>query len=400
MHNAAVAFPPPDPRIAELARECLDDLDGLIELWIDVVGPVRRTYADRVPDTDFRDSARHALEMLLRTVAELPVPEHIAEVSERVGTRRARQGVPLESLLDAARLDFRVVWTALVRRAEDRNMTHLVASAYYVWEAVERHVTGIMTAYQRTVLEMGRRAEDERQMWFARLMDCDGRNPTVVGDTALALGFQVSGEYVCAAAAPQYGAALRRAAAELRTAGVPVQQQALDSAVVLTAQLGPRTTAHTTLGHLGETPCGVSSAAGRLADVPRAIRLAITTARSLPVDARGPRWLRDSWLDVLVHHTSDLAHDLADDVLGGLDRPDVTSAEKDRLLRTVRAHLTGNGAIADTAAAVYCHRNTVQHRFNRFCELTGHDVRRPEDAALIALALRARERHDRTAEAG
>ncbi|MBL1120081.1 helix-turn-helix domain-containing protein [Streptomyces sp. 110] len=392
MHNAAEAFPPPDPRIAELARACLEDLDGLIELWIDVVSPVRRAYADRVPDADFRDSARDALEMLLRTVAELPVTGHIAEVSERVGTRRARQGVPLDALLDAARLDFRVVWTALVRRAEERNMTHLVASAYYVWEAVERHVTGIMTAYQRTVLEMGRRADDERQMWFARLMDCDGRNPTVVGDAALALGFQVNGEYLCAAAAAQHGAALRRAATELRTAGVPVQQQALDSAVVLTARLGPRTTARTVLEHLGETPCGVSSAADRLADVPRAVRLAITTARSLPVDARGPRWLRDSWLDVLVHHTSDLADDLVDDVLGGLDRPDVTGAEKDRLLRTVHVHLTGNGAIADTAAAVYCHRNTVQHRFNRFCELTGHDVRRPEDAALIALALRARAR--------
>ena len=229
-------------------------------------------------------------------------------------------------------------------------------------------------------------------MWFARLMDCDGRNPTVVGDAALALGFRVGGEYVCAAASAQHGATLRRAATELRTAGVPVQQQTLGSAMVLIAQLGPRTTANTVLDHLADTPCGVSSAASRLADVPRAVRLAITTARSLPVDADGPRWLRDSWLDVLVHHTSELADDLVDDVLGGLDRPDVTDAEKDRLLRTVQVHLTGNGAIADTAAAVYCHRNTVQHRFNRFCELTGHDVRRPEDAALVALALRARAR--------
>lgn len=56
--------------------------------------------------------------------------------------------------------------------------------------------------------------------------------------------------------------------------------------------------------------------------------------------------------------------------------------------------------MADTAAAVYCHRNTVQHRFNRSCELTGRDVRRPEDAALIALALRARARGDGVADTG
>ncbi|MBI0315278.1 MULTISPECIES: helix-turn-helix domain-containing protein [Streptomyces violaceusniger group] len=400
MHSSSIAFPPPDPRIAELARECLDDLERLIDVWIDVVSPVRIAYADRVPDADFRDSARDALEMLVRTVAQLPVPADVAEVSERVGTRRARQGVPLDALLAAARLDFRVVWTALVHRAEERNMTHLVASAYYVWEAVERHVTGIMTAYQRTVLEMGRRAEDERQMWFARLMDCGGRNPTVVSDAALALGFQVAGEYVCVAASAQHAAAPRRAAAELRAAGILVQQQALDSHAVLTARLGPRATAETVLGCLGDTPCGVSPIVGRLADVPRAVRLAITTARTLPAGARGPRWLQDSWLDVLVHRAEELAHDLADDVLGGLDRPEVGDAERDRLLHTLRVHLAGNGAIADTAAAVYCHRNTVQHRFNRFHELTGQDVRHPEAAALIALALRARDRRSTARDPG
>ncbi|MER8162220.1 hypothetical protein [Streptomyces sp. NPDC094472] len=42
----------------------------------------------------------------------------------------------------------------------------------------------------------------------------------------------------------------------------------------------------------------------------------------------------------------------------------------------------------------------MQHRFTRLCELTGHDIRRPEDAALIALALRAREPRDRTEETG
>ncbi|MFD5387748.1 helix-turn-helix domain-containing protein [Streptomyces sp. NPDC127074] len=136
----------------------------------------------------------------------------------------------------------------------------------------------------------------------------------------------------------------------------------------------------------------MSPTVGRLADVPRAVRLAATTARTLPAEARGPRWLRNSWLDVLVHQAEDLADDLADHVLGGLEQPGVSEAERDRLLHTVRVHLAGNGAIADTAGALYCHRNTVQHRFNRFHELTGNDVRHPESAALIALALRARGR--------
>ncbi|GAA3369432.1 hypothetical protein GCM10017744_089100 [Streptomyces antimycoticus] len=89
----------------------------------------------------------------------------------------------------------------------------------------------------------------------------------------------------------------------MRAAGVPVQQQALDSRAALTAQLGPRASAES------ERPPGA-----------------------------------------------------------------------------------GNGATAATAAAVYCHRNTTQHRFNRFLGLTGTDVRHPETAALVALLLRARSR--------
>ncbi|MBO1329883.1 CdaR family transcriptional regulator [Streptomyces sp. VRA16 Mangrove soil] len=393
MHNPPrrdTALPPPSPRIAELAGQCLDNIDGLIGEWLEMVRPVRTTYAERVPDAQFRDTAWHAFELLLRTVAQLPVPPHIAGVSQRVGEDRARQGVPLDSLLQAARLDFRVVWAALVRRADPVDMADLVESAYHVWEAVEGHVTGIMTAYQRTVLEMGRRAEDERRMWFTRLLESEGRNPTVVRDAGLALGFAATGRFLCAASSAAADPGLRRAAVTLRAAGAPVQHQMVGGDAVLVVQLGKHTTRACVLDHLGDTPCGVAPQATGLAAVPRTTVLAMATAQVLPPDAAAPRLLEDSWLDVLAHQAGDFARDLALDVLGGLDDPDVTGAEADRLLETVRTHLSGSGSIAETAAALYCHRNTIQHRFARFHELTGRDVRRPADAALVAVALRAR----------
>ncbi|WP_353946144.1 helix-turn-helix domain-containing protein [Streptomyces sp. HUAS MG91] len=393
MHSPALPeseLPPPSPRIAELAGQLLDNIDGLIGDWLEMVRPVRTTYADRVPDTQFRDTAWHAFELLLRTVAQLPVPPHIADVSQRVGEDRARQGVPLDSLLQAARLDFRVVWAALVRRAEPQDMAELVESAYHVWEAVEGHVTGIMTAYQRTVLDMGRREEDERRMWFARLLESEGRNPTVVRDAGLALGFAATGRYLCAAASAADGPGLRRAAAALRSAGAPVQQQMTGGEAVLVVQLGRRTTRAGVLDQLAGSPCGVAPPVSGLAAVPRATVLAVATAQVLPPGAAAPRLLEDSWLDVLTHQAGDFTRDLAADVLGGLDGPGVSGTEADRLLETVRTHLSGSGSIAETADALYCHRNTVQHRFARFHQLTGRDVRRPDDAALVAVALRAR----------
>lgn len=390
MPSEPLLYPPPDPQVAELARKCLEEIDSLVGIWFECVRPVRSAYADRVSDQEFRETAWQAFELLLRTVAQLPVPESVASVSERVGEQRAREGVPLDSLLEAARLDFRVVWAALAREAGEGYSTQLVTSAYHVWEVVEGHVTGIMTAYQRTVLEMGRRTEDERRMWFARLLDCEGRNPTVVGDAALALGFEAGGRFVCAVTSPQHGPAIRRAAAELRALDVPLQLQEVASDVVLTVQLDQRTTLRKVVARLGETPCGVSPATAGLASVPRAVVLATATARVLPPDAGAPRRLEDSWLDVLVHRAEDLGRDLADDVLSGLHTDDVPAPEARRLLETVRLHLAGSGSVAETAAALYCHRNTVQHRFQRFARLTGRDIRRPEDAALVALALRAR----------
>ena len=396
MHSSrSPGFPPPAARAAELAVECLEGIDALLGDWLESVRPLRAEYADVVPDDDFRETALQAFELLLRTVAGLPVPAGLAGISARIGERRARQGVPLDSLLAAARLDFRVVWSALVGRADDADKVLLVASAYHVWEAVEAHVTGIMTAYQRTVLEMGRQREDERRLWFARLLETGGHNPTVVRDVGLALGFQPADRFLCVAALPGSGAGLHDAASALRSAGATVQRQSVSSASLLVVQLGRRVTADLVRGLLEGVPCGLSPVANGLAEVPRAVELATATARTLPPDATEPLRLADAWLDILVHRADAFAGHLADDVLGGLCADGVPAAEADRLLHTVRVHLAGSGSIADTASALYCHRNTVQQRFTRFWRLTGRDVRRPEDAALVALALRAREPGER-----
>lgn len=395
MHTSpSSGLPPPGQRVVELATQCLTEIDEVTRHWLESVRPVRAAYSALVPERDFAETAQQAFELLLRTIGRLPVPEALTRISEDIGERRAHQGVPLDSLLEAARLDFRVVWAALLERADERDKVLLAGSAYHVWEAVERHVTGIMTAYQRTVLEMGRREEDERRSWFTRLLETGGHNATVVRDSSLALGLSARGRFLCAVGGAATGAGLRNAATELRSAGVPVQVQGIASDVVLTVQLSARTTAESVLAHFPRTPCGVAPVADGLAAVPHAVVLATATARVLPPHAAAPRQLRESWLDVLVSRSEDFGQDLADDVLGGLHSPAVPPSETERLLETARTHLAGSGSIADTADALYCHRNTVQHRFNRFLALTGRDLRRPDDMALVSLALRAHGRYE------
>ena len=102
------------------------------------------------------------------------------------------------------------------------------------------------------------------------------------------------------------------------------------------------------LAQLQGTPCGVSSEVTGLTGAPRAVTPATATARVLPPDAGEPQRLEHSWLDVPVHRAGDLGRDLAADVFGGL-HAGAPPAEVDRLLETVKTHLSGSGSVADTA---------------------------------------------------
>lgn len=193
--------------------------------------------------------------------------------------------------------------------------------------------------------------------------------------------------YVCAVV-PSAGSRLRRAANRLGAAELRCHRHETVDGDLLIVQLGgPGQEAERVAGYLHGVPCGLSPAVQGLGRVPYAARLAAQAARALPPDADRPRLLDDLWLEVFAVHLPEISADLVARVLAPLD--EVATAESERLVRTVRTHLDGTGAIADTAAALYCHRNTVQSRLNRFGEITGRDVRVPYDAAVVALALRA-----------
>ncbi|XKK38229.1 hypothetical protein HFP72_27170 [Nocardiopsis sp. ARC36] len=75
-----------------------------------------------IADEELLATARESLEYLLRLVAGLPVTSDRRSLSREVGRRRARQGIPLESLLRAVRMDFRFIWNALREHVSDEDL--------------------------------------------------------------------------------------------------------------------------------------------------------------------------------------------------------------------------------------------------------------------------------------
>lgn len=66
--------------------------------------------------------------------------------------------------------------------------------------------------------------------------------------------------------------------------------------------------------------------------------------------------------------------------------PEQSSDEMDAWMTLLDAYFAADGSILHAAELLYIHKNTLQYRLHRLQELTGHDLRRPADAAIFYLA--------------
>lgn len=372
--------------VARLAQEWLTDLDILVDRYVPQVCQIAE-YRDRsVPEESVREYAGPSIALLLHLIARDQLPDELTRISASVGHDRARRGVALEALVDALQLNFRIVWDALLERADPADSGEMLQCGPLVWEAVGTHLTRAVSGYKETVVEMARERQDSRRAAFAALIDSGGRDPALLTQAAAALCLDLSARFGVIVAAPAADPGLRAIAARLRTRGVSVYHQESSAGDVLVVQL-PAKLRDLPGNWLADASCAVGPVARGLAEVPSAFGLATRMARLRRRADKGPLWLRDAWLGLVARESADIIPHLVADVLGPLLAYDC--AEPERITETVRVFLEGDGSVTNTAAQLYCHRNTVVNRLKRFCDITGLDVRRPADAAVVLIALRA-----------
>ena len=375
-------------RISALALSCLADRDELAEVWFDHTR-VAEGYGDGIVSAeDLRETAFGVFELLLRSIAGEDLPPGTEDVSGQIGRRRAGQGVPLDSLLAAARMDAQVVWNALLSRSTPDDFAELLESAPLVWAVVEQHTLRIMEAYQGALLEQRRKIEDERRTVFDQLIQTGGRDPVTILLAARVLAVDPQGQFTVVVSGPAGANELRRVKERLTRRGLPCHSQEVASGQVLAAQV-PERPSLDFAAWLAGVRCGIAPVVDGLAQVPDAVRFATATLRAIPANQLRPRFLTDAWLPVIVAQAPDVAQRLVNSILDPVRA--LPAPESKRLIEAVKAYCYGDGSVANTAAALYCHRNTLLNRLARFRELTGRDVRSPADAAVVLLALEACE---------
>lgn len=371
-----------DERWTALVGRLRDDVEVLVSSFVERVRAIPPYGRGVVPPDRLAADADLTFEYLLRRVAGLPVPGRLRAIGPSIGRDRARRGMPLNDLLTAVRLDFRVLWAALRERVDPADEALLVARVEDVWNAVEEYSTQIQVSYQAEAALLARERLGERTMLVAALLDSEDPDPDEVARVALAIGVDVDADLLVAAATAASGLRLRQAADRLGADGRTVHVQSTGRHAVLIARWDGGTGAPVRAALAG-VPCGVGPLAHGLANVPRCARLAVEIVDVLP-DLDGPRELPGAWLPLAAARLADTAGDLVGVELAGL--ADAPARERERLLETVRAY-AATGSVAAVAARLYCHRNTVRGRLRRFGELTGRDVTVPADAAVVLLAL-------------
>jgi transcriptional regulator with XRE-family HTH domain len=332
-----------------------------------------------VSEEDLRETAGDTLRMLVARLAGRKPTEAEAVLAASLGVRRARQGVPLDALLEAVRLDFRVLWRWMQRIGGEQRV--LIEGVEWVLSAVEEYVDEVQQSFLRETAALQRDARLATERHLSRLFSGDAPGETALQAIAAGLGVAVDDRFDLVA---------------VRTSSLDEVQRALD-AQLATGEL---------FGHMHRDaycvfwPTSSTGAAEALRAVPgvRVADLAGLAAVAsgaeaalamLAVEHLPPRLvgLDEAWPAVAAARLEELLPGFAATRLDAL--VELTDYQRTAVLRTVRTFLD-TGSVQRTAAVAFCHRNTVLNRLAAFHERTGLDVTVPVEAALAHVLLSSR----------
>jgi hypothetical protein len=384
-------------RWGELVERLHGRVDELADLFMARVQEIPEYAGNTVGIEELRDTAR---ETFLRLVDGLRDKElqlsgrngdqdSLTRFSLELGTKRARAGISPEALTSAVRLDFSILWEDLLRISEAQDAALLTTRVDRVWRVVDEFAANTHSSYAAERVRMAQEESNIRREFIARLFSKSELSADTISQASAALVTNPDARYSIVAASGE-------AASKLRTiAQGPQSSQRLfvhefgGSTYVFWA-LGratrggrqPEAPAYIPAGIAG-IPCGYVESFAGLRALPSAARTAERLALLLQQSDQGPLTAAAAWARLAKQQLQDAGLDLWADLDAALSS--CRGGERERLEETVR-HFLSTGNITTTAQALFCHRNTILNRLNRFQELTGIDLTVPAQVARLVVA--------------
>jgi PucR C-terminal helix-turn-helix domain len=335
-------------------------------------------------------------------VARRADPRRDLAYAQRLGRRRAEQGLPLELLLTAYRHGGYLLWEELLETvvaSDAEALPFLGRTATVVFAALYEQTATVTEAYRNTERELLRRTDERVQALLDALLEGHAE-AELIRRAAAALDLPEQGRYavvVLGDTVDRLGGlpgGLGGSGSLDEPDGLRVLWRMRPDGEVGLAVLGGKAglaELAAAVAARSPGPGGISPEVGGLAELGRARRLAELALLTVAPDAGGRREqlvrLDERLPTALVVAQPDLAGLLVDEVFAELLRLDAT--DRAVLLETLDAWLASGGSAGRAATRLYCHRNTVFNRLRRVEQLTARSLSRPRDLIEMTLALDA-----------
>ncbi len=385
-------------RWAELVDLLEGRVDELAEAFTVRVREIPEYGDSQVTVTEIRETALETFHRLIHGLRGqgsdgrgIGSRESLLAFASDLGSKRARAGIPPESLTSAVRLDFTILWAELLEIASSEDAGLLASRVDHVWRVVDEFATRTHTSYLTERVRMAQEESSIQREFIARLFNQSAPSMETSMQVAAALGVSADSRFALVAATLESGAKLRAAVSSQFGSGQPRQKLFLHESGgntyvfwALPAARTRRPTEEVWLpAALASIPCGYVPDINGLRALPAAARTAESLAALLGLRDREPLSPESAWARLAREYLQDAGLDLAAMIEEALAV--CRTSERERLTETARTFLA-TGSATLTAEQLFCHRNTILNRLNRFQELTGVDVTVPANAARLVVA--------------
>ncbi|MGF6885182.1 hypothetical protein ABIA39_003243 [Nocardia sp. GAS34] len=372
------------PRWRELLAGAAAEIDQLADSYLKQIMQIPPYDSGLVDRDEVRDDAWKSLQLILRNTTA-PSTTCMGDLPVELGRRRARQGLPVESLVAAVRECFGVIWSYILWRSHHRDAMVLAMHVEDLCGAVDTYARTAEQSYLEEMAIIAREESDQQRGFLLELLR-PPHLPSNISRLAAALGTDESAFYRVVMALMPEADAIHRAESQARASAEKLFTVEWNGGIVGFWQAprkskGPQTELQYRL--LSGVRAGFVPEVAGLGKVPSAADSALDIAHVLTDDESELVTFPQVWARVARRKLEGGA-DPVDRVTDGLDI--LGDEERHRIVETVQAFLE-SGNVGQVATRLYRHRNTVLKRLQRFRDLTGLDVTIPGDAALALLAL-------------
>jgi len=386
-----------DAQVAEAWMSLLGQSDAIADdICLSLLEKDAEMYERSGPElqVDVRSSTRDHIRRGIEAMAGVDNATHnTTELWRQTGRRRARQGIPMEMVLNAYTLGTRVLWEALLAQGARDNIDEqvLLVAGQQVWSALDVQNAVFIEAYRRESVRLHRRDLQRQQSTLDALVEGRGADPDFAAEAREALG--IGAEQAVACVVAPYDGSLEEPLAPLEDR---LERQGIVSHWhvrggvyfgLLAGDLPPEDGLVDLLRPHATGRVGLAAAPEGVAGFATAFLLASRAADTVPRDRQDVAAVSRRLPEVLLAGNPEVASLLVGQTVGPLLAQPPHVAET--LLQTLVALLAHDGSAKHAAEALYCHRNTVIYRTRQIEELTGLRLSDPRDKLLLTLGVLA-----------